>query len=106
MPNFMKNLLYQNKNINSRNIIIAILVLAFILRLLALIVVNSPDSNTNAWRLTSNIANNLADGKGYTYDGENPDFYMFPAYMFFLASIRALGLPFYFAKVLQCLMGA
>lgn len=104
MPNFKKFRSSYENIIRSNRILLGIIIIAFILRVSAMLVLNIGENEANCWIATKNIVQNLIDGKGYTWDGQNPDFFMFPGYMFFLAFIRLLGLPFIVAKLLQCLM--
>jgi 4-amino-4-deoxy-L-arabinose transferase-like glycosyltransferase len=106
MPNFIRKIFNDCPIQNYNRSLIAIMFLAFVLRLLALIIMNTPNELANVWGATESIVNNLIAGRGYTLNGANPDFFYFPAYPVLLASIRAIGLPFYFAKILQCLMGS
>ncbi|MGB9595420.1 MAG: ArnT family glycosyltransferase [Candidatus Poribacteria bacterium] len=79
---------------------------AFILRVSMIFIISTPEETTNVWPMTESIVNNLLGGNGYSIDGVNPDLYIFPVYPFFLAFLRILHISFFYAKIVQCFIGA
>ena len=99
------NRLKQNLLLPNRLIYIIVGV-AFVLRISMIFIIPTSEDTTNVWPLTRNIVNNLLTGNGYSIDGVNADLFIFPVYPFFLAFLRLLHISFFYAKIVQCLIGA
>jgi 4-amino-4-deoxy-L-arabinose transferase-like glycosyltransferase len=99
------NRLKQNLLLSNRLIYIIVGV-AFVLRVSMIFIIPTSEDTTNVWPLTRNIVNNLLAGNGYSMDGANPDLFIFPVYPIFLTFIRILHISFFYAKIIQCLIGS
>lgn len=96
----------QNRSLTFGHLIYIVVGIAFILRISMIYIIPTSEDTTNVWPLTKSIADNLLGGKGYSLDGVNPDFYIFPIYPLFLAFLRFLHISYFHAKIVQCIVGA
>jgi 4-amino-4-deoxy-L-arabinose transferase-like glycosyltransferase len=87
-------------------LIFVIMGLAFVLRISATFILQYPEDTANAWSTVKDIVENIVAGKGFTADGVNPDFFIFPVYPIFVAALRLCHLPLYFVKIVQCIIAA
>jgi 4-amino-4-deoxy-L-arabinose transferase-like glycosyltransferase len=98
---------FKQSSISIPNRLIYIIVgIGFVLRVSAIFVYPVSEDNTNVWPRTKSIVDNLLAGNGYSIDGSSPDFFIFPVYPIFLSFLRLLHISFFYAKIVQCLVGA
>jgi 4-amino-4-deoxy-L-arabinose transferase-like glycosyltransferase len=106
MSDFIDKWTERRSIFRSNYLIFAIIGLGFVIRVAAIFIFPVSEDTTNVWWMTENIVNNLLAGNGYTIDGINPDLLIFPVYPIFLTALRMLHIPFFCAKIIQCLIGA
>jgi len=106
MRNDLINWFKRNLLLVPDHLIYIIVGVAFILRVSMIFIIPTSEDTTNVWPFTRNIVENLLAGNGYSIDGMKPDLYIFPVYPFFLAFLRLLRISFFYAKIVQCFIGA